>query len=170
MKKNMIFGIAALSLAFSLSAALANAESAKSKAFCLNFTGSELNSKRILGKAQCDVTQTMSQTELGSTWSCSFDGKPAEKLQTIATWVSDGNEEQASTIFYDIFPQEDLGGFLLRGLNMTAVNSDGAFMEVVTGSAAHAKTPDMMLMTNGFSSNYDQLSVTSVQNGSCVSQ
>jgi hypothetical protein len=170
MKKNMIFGIAALSLAFSFSGTLANAASAKTKAFCLSFTGTELSSKRTLGTAQCDITQTMSQTELGSTWSCSFDGKSADKLQTIATWVSDGNEDQAPTIFYDIFPQEDLGGFLLKGLNMTAVNSDGAFLEVVTGSTPHAKTPDMMLMTNGFSSNYDQLSVTSIQNGSCVSQ
>jgi hypothetical protein len=165
MKKNTILGMAALAL--SLTATLAQA--ATTKSLCVGFAGSEFSPKRTLGTAQCDITQSMSITALGSTWSCSFDGKPAEKLQTIATWVSDGDAEQAQAIFYDIFPQEDLGGFLLKGLNMTSVTADGAFLQIVTGDAPHAKSADMMLMTDGYSSHYVNLSVTNVSNGSCAS-
>jgi hypothetical protein len=164
MKKNMILGMAVLGMALS-----SVAHGASSKALCIGMTGVELDTKRVLGTAQCDITQTMSQSELASTWSCSFDGKSAEKLQTIATWVSDGDAEQAQTIFYDIFPQEDLGSYLLKGLNMTTVTSDGAFLQVIMGSSPHAKNAHMELMTNGYGMISDALNVTSVQNGSCAS-
>jgi hypothetical protein len=167
MKKNMILGMAVLSM--SLMGSIAQAATS-SKALCISMTGTELATKRVLGTAKCDVSQTMSQTELGSVWSCSFDGKSAEKLQTIATWVSDGSPEQAQTIYYDIFPQEDLGGYLLKGLNMTAVTTDGAFLEVILDQSPHPMVADMMLMTNGYSSDYDSLNITSIQNGSCASQ
>lgn len=179
MKNNkMIIGMALF-----MSAASAFADStAASKSLCINLSGTEDSTGKLLGTAQCDVLQTMSMTDLSSTWSCSFNGQPAQSLKTFATWVSDSSQEQASTMVYDIYPQEDLGDFILGGLNMVVVTNGtatqasvkyGATLEIMAGSTPQTDTPQLMLITgfasdmNVYENRFDDLNIISITNGSC---
>jgi hypothetical protein len=170
MKKNMISEMAVLGVVFGLSGALANAAAPATTELCIAMTGTQYLSQQVLGSAQCDVTQTLSQTEMTSIWTCSFNGQAAQTLKTVATWVSDGSAEHAQTIFYDVYPQDDLGAYLFKGLNMNTITMDGTPLEIVLGATPHAMMSNLMIMTNGFSSVYDGLNINSVQNGSCSSQ
>jgi hypothetical protein len=143
-------------------AAFANAP-AKTE-MCISMTGAELDTGKILGTGKCDVTQSMSQSQLGSTWSCSFNGKPAKKLKTIATWVTTPSQKDSPTIFYDVYPQEDLGSYLLNGMNMSDA-VDGPLLELNLGTAKVANRS--LMITTGFST-YDALNVNSVKFGKCT--
>jgi hypothetical protein len=96
-----------------------------------------------LGTGQCEVTQNMSQSQLASTWSCSFNGKAAKKLKTIATWVTPPGPKGSPTVFYDVYPQEDLGAYLLNGMNMAGA-TNGPLLEVNLGTAKVAN-PSLMV-------------------------
>jgi hypothetical protein len=147
-----------------LSSAIVFASTPSVESMCISLTGSELDTGKILGTGKCEVEQTMSQAELGSTWSCSFNGKAAKKLKTVATWVTAPGKKGQPTIFYDVYPQEDLGSYLLNGMNI-ADAIDGPLLEVNLENGKVAN-PNLMI-TTGFSS-YDALNVNSVKFGKCT--
>jgi hypothetical protein len=140
------------------------ANTPSTQSMCINMTGSELDTGKVLGTGKCEVTQTMSQSQLGSTWSCSFNGKAPKKLKTIATWVTRAGPKSAPTIFYDVYPQEDLGSYLLNGMNMVDA-TDGPLLEVNLKTAKVANSS--LMITTSFST-YDALNVKSIRFGKCT--
>ena len=125
--------------------------------------GSRIGYRKILGTSKCDVTQTMSQSQLGSTWGAvPSNGKPPKKLKTIATWVTAPTPKSAPTIFYDVYPQEDLGSYLLNGMNMSdAIYGPSSRVEFGHRQGGESQSDDH----DGFST-YDALHVNSVKFGS----
>jgi hypothetical protein len=161
--KKLILGLALLS------ATSVFADTATTKTFCMNLSSTDASTGQTLGSGQCEVGQLMSQRKLTSTWTCTFNGQAAQKLTTVAAWIADEDSEaldnDGGSVSYDIFPQEDLGAYLLKGMNMTNA-TDGAFLELALDGTPHAIFKNLMF-SSGLGT-WDYLNTDSVVIGSCA--
>ena len=106
-----------------------------------------------VSSAQCHVVQSLSNTDLTGTWTCSFNGGEQQTLKTIATYVAPATETSSSVLDYDLVSGEDLGNFIFNGLQLKGAH-DCDFLLIVLSSIPSLDVPFLMVGADDYSHYY----------------
>jgi len=91
--------------------------------YCMNLKLTDSASKQTLSKARCEVLQTFDEQSSAAKWSCSFNSKGVEVLNTQADRVG-ANSNWGNYSEYLVFPGSELGQYLFKGLEMIDVSNN----------------------------------------------